>query len=122
MQTRQQLIEFLDSRPRWVHFVGIGGAGMSGLARILAAQGHRVTGSDKARNDETDRLGKVGVKVYHGHAGKNVRPDVELLVHTTAVNGENEELQAAAVRKIPAVRRGLLLSSLMTHRTNIAVA
>jgi len=122
MQTRQQLIDFLTTQSRRVHFVGIGGCGMSGLARLLIQQGHQVTGSDLNGNGETTQLRKIGAKVDVGHAGKNVHRETELVVYTSAVNGENEELKAAKELKIPAVRRGVLLTALMTHQNNIAVA
>jgi len=122
MLTRQQLIDLLGAQPRRVHFVGIGGCGMSGLARLLLQQGHTVTGSDLAPNGETTGLKKLGAIISVGHAGKNVRPDTELVVFTSAVTAANAELRAAAELKIPAVRRGLLLTALMTHQTNIAVA
>jgi UDP-N-acetylmuramate--alanine ligase len=122
MQTKQQLIEFLGSKPRRVHFVGIGGCGMSGLARLLLQQGHHVTGSDLNANDETAALRKLGAKIHTGHAARHVRPDTELLVYTSAISSENEELRAAIEGKIPTVQRGRLLTALMTHRNNIAVA
>ena len=122
MLTRQQLIDFLGVNPRRVHFVGIGGCGMSGLARLLLQQGHIVTGSDLLPNGETTGLKKLGAKISVSHAGKNVRPDTELVVFTSAVTAENPELIAAAELKIPAIRRGLLLTALMTHKNNIAVA
>ena len=122
MLTRQQLIDLLGAQPRRVHFVGIGGCGMSGLARLLLQQGHTVTGSDLTPNGETTGLKKLGAKTYVGHAAKHVRPDTELVVYTSAVTEANEELQAAAELQIPAVRRGLLLTALMTHANNIAVA
>ena len=122
MLTRQQLIEFLGSGPRRVHFVGVGGCGMSGLAKLLAQQGHVVSGCDLASNCETKKLQALGVKVTIGHSGRHVTKDTELVVHTSAVNGKNEELCAAAALNVATVRRGLLLSALMTHRNNIAVA
>ena len=122
MANRQQLIDFLGGKPRRVHFVGIGGCGMSGLARLLLQQGHLVSGSDLSSNGDTKDLQKQGAKIYSGHAAKNVSEDTELVVYTSAVNGENVELQAADQRKIPRVRRGLLLSALMNHHNNIAVA
>jgi UDP-N-acetylmuramate--L-alanine ligase/UDP-N-acetylenolpyruvoylglucosamine reductase len=120
--TKQQLTEFLSGGRRRVHFVGIGGCGMSGLARLLLQQGHRVTGSDAAPNGEVKPLEKLGAKVLTGHARAHVGADTELVVYTTAVNAENEELQAATELNIPAVRRGQLLAALMSHQHNIAVA
>ena len=122
MLTRQQLIDFLGAQPRRVHFVGIGGCGMSGLAKLLLQQGHIVTGSDLSSNGETTGLKKLGAKIFVGHAGQNVRPDTELVVFTSAVTAENVEFMASEELKIPAVRRGLLLTALMTHKSNIAVA
>ncbi len=122
MQTKQHLIEFLNAKPRRVHFVGIGGCGMSGLARVLVQQGHQVTGSDLAPNGETTALRKLGAKIHTGHAARHVRSETELLVYTSAVTSDNEELRAAIELKIPTVRRGRLLTALMTHRNNIAVA
>jgi UDP-N-acetylmuramate--L-alanine ligase/UDP-N-acetylenolpyruvoylglucosamine reductase len=122
MGSKQGLIEFLGSRPRRVHFVGIGGCGMSGLARLLLQQGHYVTGSDVSPNGGMKELQKLGAKISSGHAGRNVSAGMELVVYTSAVNDENIELQAADELKIPRVRRGLLLSALMNHPNNIAVA
>jgi UDP-N-acetylmuramate--alanine ligase len=122
MQTKQQLIEFLGAKSRLVHFIGIGGCGMSGLARLLIQQGHHVTGSDMSPNGETTSLRKLGARIHTGHAARHLHPDTELVVYTPAVSVENEELQAAAELKIPSIRRGRLLTALMTHRSNIAVA
>ena len=69
---KQQLIDFLCSGRRRVHLVGVGGCGMSGLARLLLQQGHRVSGSDVALNGTTKELQKLGAKVHSGHAGRNV--------------------------------------------------
>jgi UDP-N-acetylmuramate--alanine ligase len=122
MQTKQQLIEFLGAKPRRVHFIGIGGCGMSGLARLLIQQGHQVTGSDMSPNGETTGLRKMGGRIHTGHAARHLHPETELVVYTSAVSAENQELQAATELKIPCVRRGRLLTALMTHRNNIAVA
>ena len=121
MLTRQQLGEYLSGQARHVHFVGIGGSGMSALARLLAQQGHSVSGCDLHPNGETETLTRLGVKIVKGHAARHLRPNTDLVVHTSAVNGENEELRAAAERNIPVVRRGAVLSALMNHRHNIAV-
>ncbi len=122
MRTRQQLIEFLGSAPRRVHLVGIGGSGMSGLARLLLQQGHSVSGCDILLNGETGQLSQLGARIFDGHSPRHIEPDIDLVVHTSAVNGENDELQAAGELQIPVVRRGLLLAALMTGRDNIAVA
>ena len=122
MASKQQLVEFLSSQPRRVHLVGIGGCGMSGLARLLLQQGHHVTGSDLSPNGDLKELLKLGAKITSGHAGQNVSEDTELVVYTSAVDSENVELRAADEMKILRVRRGLLLSALMNHPNNIAVA
>jgi UDP-N-acetylmuramate--L-alanine ligase/UDP-N-acetylenolpyruvoylglucosamine reductase len=120
--TKQQLVEFLGCGPRRVHLVGIGGVGMSGLARLLLQQNHRVSGSDAAPNGLADGLRKLGASVHAGHAGENLPRDAELVVFTSAVNETNPEVAAAVERNLPCVRRGLLLTALMDHRCNIAVA
>ena len=122
MLTKQQLIEFLGQQPRRVHFVGIGGVGMSGLARLLIQQGHAVSGSDAAPNGLADSLRRLGANIRTGHDAGNLSSDAELVIFTTAVRADNPELQAAAARNIPCVQRGLLLTALMNHRHNIAVA
>jgi UDP-N-acetylmuramate--L-alanine ligase/UDP-N-acetylenolpyruvoylglucosamine reductase len=126
--TRQQLVEFLGSASRHVHFVGIGGSGMSPLAMLMAQQGHEVSGCDINPNGSTDRLRRMGVKIAKGHSARHVGREVDLLVYSTAIHsgsgagGGHEELLAAHGGGIPSVRRGQLLSALMTHKTNIAVA
>jgi UDP-N-acetylmuramate--L-alanine ligase/UDP-N-acetylenolpyruvoylglucosamine reductase len=122
MQTKQQLIEFLGAGPRRVHFVGIGGIGMSGLARILMHQGHVVTGSDLSANGETTGLKELGARIHCGHSAVHVKPGTELVVYSSAIAGDNEELQAAIELEIPSIRRGALLTALMNHQNNIAVA
>lgn len=122
--TRQQLVEFLGAGPRHAHFVGIGGSGMSGLATLMAQQGHEVTGCDLAPNGSTSKLRRMGVKIATGHSPRHITRDVELVVYSSAIAGGagREELDAAILAGVPVVRRGLLLSALMTHPVNIAVA
>jgi UDP-N-acetylmuramate--L-alanine ligase/UDP-N-acetylenolpyruvoylglucosamine reductase len=123
LTTKQQLIDFLAAKPRRVHFIGIGGVGMSGLARLLIQQGHAVTGSDAAPNGLADALRALGAKIHTGHAAANLPKDAELVVFTSAVTaGTNTELDAAETRGLPCVRRGLLLTALMNHKYNVAVA
>ncbi len=120
--SRQQVMEFLSAQPRVVHFVGVGGAGMSGLAKLLAEQGHFVSGCDLAPNGETSKLRQMGVRIEVGHHHRHLKAETELVVYSSAVNGQNAELAAAAEAGIPAVRRGTLLAALMNHQNNIAVA
>jgi UDP-N-acetylmuramate--L-alanine ligase/UDP-N-acetylenolpyruvoylglucosamine reductase len=123
MLTKQQLIDFLAAKPRLVHFIGIGGVGMSGLARLLLQQGHTVSGSDVAPNGLADSLRQLGVTVHTGHDAAHLPADAELVIFTTAVSaGTNPELDTAVERGLPCVPRGLLLGALMNHRYNIAVA
>jgi len=108
-------------RTRRVHFVGIGGIGMSGIAELLAKQGFRVSGSDAQASDTTRRLMELGVDVRQGHAAGNV-DDVDAIVVTSAVGEENPEVAAARARGIPVVRRAEMLAELMRARFGIAVA
>src|SRR5690606_19374511 len=108
-------------RTRRVHFVGIGGIGMSGIAELLAKQGFRVSGSDAQASDTTRRLMELGVDVRQGHAAGNV-DDVDAMVVTSAVGDENPEVAAARARGIPVVRRAEMLAELMRARFGIAVA
>jgi UDP-N-acetylmuramate--alanine ligase len=107
---------------RTLHFVGIGGIGMSGIAEILIDQGFTVTGSDRAANDNTDRLKELGARVYIGHAATNVEPDVDVVVYSSAVPPENPELVEAHRRKIPVIRRAEMLAEVMRLRYGIGIA
>jgi len=107
--------------PERVHFIGIGGVGMSGLARILIEQGHRISGSDLNRNNITKRLESMGAVCYTGHREKNIK-DAELVVISTAIKPENPELNKAREMGIPVIHRGELLAMLMEGQPGIAVA
>lgn len=104
-----------------IHFVGIGGAGMSGIAEVLANQGFEVSGSDLSENAATRRLASLGVQVLFGHAASNVA-DADAVVASTAVQVDNPELIAARERKIPIVPRAQMLAELMRLKQGIAVA
>jgi UDP-N-acetylmuramate--alanine ligase len=108
-------------RIRKVHFVGIGGAGMSGIADVMHTLGYQVSGSDVATNSVTERLEKLGVTIYHSHAEQNVR-DVDVVVTSTAISRENVEVIAAKERRIPIVPRAEMLAELMRFSHGIAVA
>ncbi len=105
-----------------LHFVGIGGIGMSGIAEILIDQGFLITGSDKAASDNTERLASLGAKVFIGHASKNVEPDVDALVYSSAVAPDNPELVEAQRRKIPVIRRAEMLAEVMRLKYGIGIA
>ena len=104
-----------------VHFVGIGGAGMSGIAEVLATQGYQVSGSDLAASAVTRRLQSLGVGVAIGHAASNVA-GVDAVVVSTAVASDNPEIVAARAANIPVVPRALMLAELMRLKQGIAVA
>ncbi|MDP1521808.1 UDP-N-acetylmuramate--L-alanine ligase [Methylotenera sp.] len=104
-----------------IHFVGIGGSGMSGIAEVLINLDFTVTGSDLAANATTKRLVAFGATVYQGHEADNVK-DADVVVVSSAVNEENPEVKAARAKNIPVVPRALMLAELMRFRQGIAVA
>lgn len=104
-----------------IHFVGIGGSGMSGIAEVLLNLGFQVTGSDLAKNTVTDRLVKLGATVYQGHAAQH-SAEADVVVVSSAVNEANPEVMEARARKVPVVPRALMLAELMRFRQGIAVA
>jgi len=108
-------------RIRKVHFVGIGGAGMSGIADVMHTLGYQVSGSDITSNAVTERLQNLGIKVYHSHTAENVS-DVDVVVTSTAINKDNVEVEAARVGRIPVVPRAEMLAELMRFSHGIAVA
>jgi UDP-N-acetylmuramate--alanine ligase len=111
----------LERGPQVVHLVGVGGAGMSGLARLLLAGGHRVTGSDRSESTTLEALRALGAEVWAGHDGARLgRPD--LVVASTAIRATNPELVAARILDIPVLGRAQLLALLMAGRDGIAVA
>jgi UDP-N-acetylmuramate--alanine ligase len=109
------------SGTRRVHVVGIGGAGMSAIASVLAAMGHRVSGSDLRASPGLDRLRALGVTVAVGHEADNVG-DAEVVTVSTAIPQSNPEIRAAHERGIPVLRRAEILSALSRTRRTIAVA
>ncbi|WCN11429.1 UDP-N-acetylmuramate--L-alanine ligase [Marinomonas mediterranea] len=104
-----------------VHFIGIGGVGMCGIAEVLHNQGYRVTGSDIKTSSTTQRLEDMGICVYIGHKEENVF-DAHVIVVSTAINEENPEIKWAKEHRIPIVRRAEMLAELMRYRHGIAVA
>jgi UDP-N-acetylmuramate--alanine ligase len=104
-----------------IHFVGVGGIGMSGIAELLANLGYRVSGSDAVPSAATERLTELGVEVSIGHRAENVG-DVDVVVFTSAARSDNPELTAARARRIPVIPRAELVGELMRLRFGIAVA
>jgi UDP-N-acetylmuramate--alanine ligase len=108
-------------RTRRVHFVGIGGSGMSGIAELLANLGYIVSGSDEKRSPTTDRLASLGIRVALGHDAANVG-EAEVVVISSAVRSANPEVREAVRRQIPVIPRAEMLAELMRLRYSIAVA
>ncbi len=108
-------------RTRRVHFVGIGGIGMSGIAELLANLGYVVSGSDEKRSAVTERLATMGIRVAYGHDAAHVG-DADVVVVSTAVRPSNAEVREAARRQIPVIPRAEMLAELMRLRFSIAVA
>jgi len=104
-----------------VHFVGIGGIGMSGIAEILLSQGFKISGSDLAKTDVTDRLEGLGIKIYEGHSKENLK-DVDVVVYSSAVVLENPEVKEAIERKIPVIKRSEMLAECMRMKYGIGIA
>jgi UDP-N-acetylmuramate--alanine ligase len=104
-----------------IHFVGIGGIGMSGIAEVLLNLGYRVTGTDIADSDTTRRLAELGAIVHRGHSPEHVS-DADVVVTSSAVGRDNSEVVAARQRKIPVIPRAEMLAELMRLKEGIAVA
>ena len=104
-----------------LHFVGIGGIGMSGIAEVLHNQGYKVSGSDAANSPALERLASLGIRVSVGHQAANLQ-DAQAVVVSTAINPSNPEVVAARSRKLPVVPRALMLAELMRMKRGIAIA
>lgn len=108
-------------RVRRVHFIGIGGAGMSGIAEVLKNLGYAVSGSDLSASRTTNRLAALGITVAIGHAAANIR-GADVVVVSSAVGADNAEVSAARAGRIPLVRRAEMLAELMRFSQGIAIA
>ncbi|WP_223669466.1 UDP-N-acetylmuramate--L-alanine ligase [Kangiella shandongensis] len=108
-------------RIKRIHFIGIGGAGMSGIAEVLLNLGYKVSGSDLRQSHVTQRLQDLGAEIFLGHRGNNIL-DVDVVVCSTAIPEHNPEIEAAKERRVPIVRRAEMLAELMRFRHGIAVA
>lgn len=104
-----------------IHFIGIGGVGMCGIAEVLHNQGYQVSGSDLKPSSTTERLESLGIKIYLGHLEENVH-DAHVIVVSTAINEQNPEIIWGKENRIPIVRRAEMLAELMRYRHGIAVA
>jgi UDP-N-acetylmuramate--alanine ligase len=108
-------------RYQHIHFVGIGGIGMSGIAEVLLTMGYRVTGSDTKRSEAIERLEELGAKVFVGHHADNVA-GAHVVVYSSAVSTDNVEVVEARARQVPAIPRAEMLAELMRLKYGIAVA
>ncbi|HEY1309333.1 MAG TPA: Mur ligase domain-containing protein, partial [Pseudolabrys sp.] len=104
-----------------VHFVGIGGIGMSGIAEVLANLGYTVTGSDVAEGANVKRLRDKGIKVAIGHKAENI-DGADVVVVSSAIKRDNPELIAARALRLPVVRRAEMLAELMRLKSCVAIA
>jgi UDP-N-acetylmuramate--alanine ligase len=104
-----------------VHFVGIGGIGMSGIAEVLLNLGFKVTGSDLRKTETTERLEQLGAQIFYGHREENVH-DVDVVVISSAVKSDNPEVQKARELFIPVIQRAEMLAELMRIKYSVAVA
>ena len=105
-----------------IHFVGIGGIGMSGIAEVLITLGYRVQGSDAKASKITDRLVKLGATFFEGQRAENIGEEVGVVVISSAIKPGNPELEEARKRGLPVVRRAEMLAELMRLRSNVAIA
>src|SRR5215469_17695562 len=112
---------FLFAPSQRVHFIGIGGIGMSGIAEILLTMGYPVSGSDLRRSAVTDRLVGLGARIFEGHAAANSAAS-DVVVTSSAVSPKNPEVVEARARKIPVIQRAEMLAELMRLKYGIAVA
>lgn len=108
-------------RIRRIHFVGIGGAGMGGIAEVLLNEGYEVSGSDKLQSAMTQRLQSQGARIYVGHDKEHVK-EVDVVVVSSAIDESNSEIVAAREAGLPVVARAQMLAELMRFRYGIAVA
>jgi len=102
-------------KPLWVHFIGIGGISMSGLAEILLDRHFTVTGSDAKTSPLTEHLESLGIKVFVPQSRQNIQDGVELCVYTAAISEDNEEFQEVKRRGIPMMTRADLLGRIMQN-------
>ncbi|MEG0613487.1 MAG: UDP-N-acetylmuramate--L-alanine ligase [Clostridium sp.] len=114
--------DFLQDKNKKVHFIGIGGVSMSGLAEILLKNGYMVSGSDRQNSKMVEKLKEKGAKIYIGHSADNI-VDVDLVVYTAAISQDNPELKRALDLNLPMMDRAEFLGNIMLgHKYNVAVS
>jgi len=104
-----------------IHFVGIGGSGMSGIAEVIIHSGYRVTGSDMRKTPVTERLKRLGAGIVYEHKKENVK-DADVLVYSSAIEESNSEIVTAQMMGIPIIPRAEMLGELMRMKQGIAIA
>ena len=108
-------------RTHRIHFVGIGGVGMSGIAEVLLNLGYQVSGSDLRVGEATERLSRLGGRIFQGHSAANVE-GAQVVVYSTAVKPDNPEVVAARAQGVPVIPRADMLAELMRMKYGVAVA
>ena len=121
MDTNTNFLAPRMGRVEQIHFVGIGGAGMCGIAEVLHNEGYRITGSDVAESRVVQRLQSLGIQVHIGHRVENIQ-HADVVVRSTAIDDSNPEIVAAFKQKIPVLPRAAMLAELMRFRHGIAIA
>ena len=104
-----------------LHFVGIGGAGMCGVAEVLLNQGYKISGSDLKKSPNTERLESMGAEIFIGHDAANVK-SADVVVYSSAIDERNPEIKAAINESKPLIARAEMLAELMRYRHSIAIA
>ncbi len=115
------LPKFLTAEKHAIHLIGVAGSGMSGIAALLLELGHDVRGSDKARTQETQRLGQLGLRFFSPHRAEDTT-DAEMIVFSSAIKDDNPILVAARAHKIPTIRRAEALAAIMLGKRGIIIA
>ncbi|MAX07319.1 MAG: UDP-N-acetylmuramate--L-alanine ligase, partial [Gammaproteobacteria bacterium] len=122
MPNAQQIHQIPEMRRiSTIHFVGIGGAGMCGIAEVLLNQGYQITGSDIKESPNTERLKSLGAIIFIGHDSKNVKK-ADVVVYSSAIDRKNPEIKAANSHAKPLIARAEMLAELMRYRHSIAIA
>ena len=112
-----------QTKKEHIHFIGIGGSSMSGLAELAVKQGYFVSGSDRIASDKLKYLSDKGIHIYPSQSSENITDDISLVVYTLAVPDSNPELAEVRRRNIPTVERGVYLGKIASHyKYSVAVA
>ena len=122
MASDEQMYQIPEMRRiNTLHFIGIGGAGMCGIAEVMLNQGYKITGSDIQKSSNTERLKSLGARIYLGHDSKNIN-NADVVVYSSAIDKKNPEIAAAINQSKPLIARAEMLAELMRYRHSIAIA